>query len=126
MTHSNKDNSISQKNLPPHEWLIITLVIIVLTTLTAVSYFFGDQLPKPTSEPVFIAPQELEIVVLGEVHNPGKHIVPRGALVQDVLDIAVPTAQADLSKIKRSSKVRRGQVIKVRSIDKGRGPSDSR
>lgn len=61
----------------------------------------------------YIVDPMMEITLQGAVKNPGKRKVLRGALIKDVINDAEIPSEADLSKIKLQSKVRRGQVIHI-------------
>ena len=102
--------------LPIHEWLAIAILGGALIMFIAIAFFTDD--PVVTSKlgtPHYVVSQEIDVFVEGEVEHPGRHRVNRGFLVKDLLALAVPLSDADLSHIQYDKPLRKGQVLKVPS-----------
>lgn len=98
-----------------HEWLAVIVVIcltIVLTLMTRISH---NPLPATSEPPHYIVEQKIEVFVEGAVEHPVRLIVNRGACLEEVLKQAKLLPEADVSRLKLTSKVRRGQHIRVPS-----------
>ena len=99
-----------------HEWLSLVFFTGLLLALTAAAVINRGHSPVvETGEPHFIRDPLVEISVVGEVENPGSKKVPRGCTVEEVLKIARLLPEADVSKLKKLSKVRPGQIIEIPS-----------
>lgn len=99
----------TENPLKVHEWLAITTIIGILTLLTIISLVSKKNVSMPPNMPV----DEIEVFVEGAVANPGIYRVKQGTIVDSVISQAQPTDQADTRRIKKESKLRKGQVIKV-------------
>lgn len=61
-------------------------------------------------------PHSLTVTVAGAVDYPGVHTLNSGATMRDLMEIALPTALADLKKVKMGSKLRNGQVVVLKQL----------
>src|SRR5688500_19030518 len=105
----------NKPSLAVHEWLAITAIICFMITLTGFSFFFNQEITNvKTGSPYHLKPQEIEVKVEGAVEYPGIIKIKPGATRLEAIEMAKPSPNADLRKIK-SSKVRNGQVIIVPS-----------
>lgn len=105
-------------NQPAHlrvpEWIAVVCFISVLATLTLITLTTETgTLPMTRDPPHYIVDPRIEVFVEGAVEKKGRLIVTRGMRVKEVLEQAKPLPEADLSKVKLESKVRRGQRIRV-------------
>jgi len=109
--------TLSQSNQPKlaiHEWLAVMTIISFLLTLTGISIFFSQDTESIKSgSPHYLKPQEFEVLIEGAVQNPGPIKVKAGTTRMEAIEMAKPLPEADLRKIKASSKLRNGQIIKV-------------
>jgi hypothetical protein len=108
-------NETSPK-LPVHEWLVIAILAGGLIMFTGIAFFSNDTAVISKLEaPHYIVSQEIDVFVEGEVEHSGRHRLKRGSLVKDLLALAVPLSDADLSRIQYDKPLRKGQVVKVPS-----------
>lgn len=100
--------------LPVHEWMAVVVILMLISGLSVLVIISGNSENTPAvSSPHYIVEQEIEISVEGAVEKSGTFHVNRGTTVSQVLQLAVPTSEADLRSIKQDKKVRKRQVIKV-------------
>lgn len=99
--------------LPCHEWLIICLLIATLMMLAFVTMVWKkEELPQTTISHALNA-QMIQVSIKGAVSQPGSYELKKGALVQDLLDLAFILPEANLARIKPEAKLRNGQVVNV-------------
>jgi len=107
---------MAQETLRVHEWLAISVFVGLLGMLTAINLIQSDSTPViKTESPHYVIPPTITLHVEGAVENPGPIQVKRKSTVKEALEQVKLLPDADLSKIKMSSKVRKGQVIKIPS-----------
>lgn len=100
-------------SLPVHEWIAVLLIVVMLSVLVSVvTYSSVSHIDDEIGLPHHIMP-EIQVTVEGAVEKPGSYQVKRGTTLQEVLDLAKPLHDADLSRLKPEKKVRSGQVIKI-------------
>ena len=104
--------SLSAK-LPPHEWVIIALLIVTVCLLSVVTFFHKKEQFPSVGPIVELSTETIQVTVKGEVVHSGVHEVKRGMRLKELLAMAVTTPEADLSRLKLNSKLREGQVVKV-------------
>lgn len=106
----------SSQQLYIHEWLAVIVLSSVLLSLALVAYIHRDttHLP-PIPEEAFIP--EIEVQVVGELTNPGTFVVKKGITFQELLSQLVLSKDADLSDLKMDAPLRRGQKIKISSLN---------
>lgn len=104
----------SESSLHVHEWVAILVIVNVLAVLTLVTRF-SEPVAQPAihTAPHYVADQKIEIFVEGAVEQPVRLIVNKGTTVEDVLKQVRLLPEADISKLKKHSKVRRGQHIRI-------------
>ena len=100
--------------LPLHEWLAVAAIMGFMVTLTVITAFKDNSAPYASlADPHYITDPNIEICMEGEIEHKGALRVKRGSTIREVIDIAKPTPDADLSKLKMTSKARKGQIVKV-------------
>ncbi len=113
----------SPPQLHIHEWLAILVILSVLAVLTLITRLTDDgAMPTTRDPPHYVVDQRIEVFVEGAVEKPMRLVVIRGALIEEVLQQVQLLPEADTSKLKLKSKVRRGQHIRV-PAKKGRKSS---
>lgn len=120
MINSNlpQEAKTARPHLSVHEWMAVVAIIIFLGTLTICIVLAPQQETGQVmmAEPHFIADQKVEVIIQGAVEHPGVYTLTRGMLVSDLLEQAIPLAEADVKRVKLDKKLRTGQVIKVPEI----------
>ncbi len=98
-----------------HEWLAIVLILGFLCLLTFIAYvnYAIDHQDLKTAQGASLKPQEVEFHVEGAVAKPGTYSVKVGTKVKEAIALAEPLLEADLRKIKSTSRLRNGQKIVV-------------
>lgn len=108
---------LNSNNIPAYlavrEWAAVVAILGFLMLLTCV-VADGRYDSRLNAEPgVHLKPQQVEVFIEGAVRNPGSYRVKIGTLVKDAIALAEPLAEADVRKIRNTSKVRSGQSIVV-------------
>lgn len=113
MSDSSEDTS---PQLPVHEWMAIAVLIGFIVLLAGITLFSKETvMPDRVGTPHHIVDPEIDVFIEGEVEHVGRHRVKRGSTVHNLIALAVPSADADLSRIKLEKKLRKSQVVKVPS-----------
>lgn len=99
--------------LPFHEWLIITLFIIVLLLLGIITLFWNNQKLPQISKIHELDIQTIQVCVRGAVKKPGTYELKKGSLLGGLLELAELTSEAELSKMQMNAKLRDGQKVTV-------------
>lgn len=99
--------------LPLHEWIIVGLILTIMMFITLITAYKSSSVPKVIEHVQQQALDEIEVKVEGAVEKPDFYIVPKGSVMEAVLEKARPTEEADLSPLKLKSELRDGQKIKV-------------
>lgn len=111
----------SAPHLRVYEWLALVSCVSLLVLITLVTCMSGtSRFPATEEPPHYIVDQRIEVFVEGAVEKPVRLIVTKGMLVEEVLQQVQLLPEADLSKLKLKSKVRRGQHIRVPVVKKRR------
>jgi protein involved in polysaccharide export with SLBB domain len=121
---SNTSTSIEISNQSPltpylgvQEWLAIVSIIgflLLLTLIVLDGRHDSRAAVVNRAETVhFLKPQEVEFHIEGSVKNPGRYKVKSGTSVMEAVNIAEPLENADLSKIKSTTRVKNGMNIHV-------------
>ena len=110
---SSTSSSNPKSQLFVHEWIAISIILgflllLTLITATGQSHDFQSLKTGPTS---YLKPQEIEIHIAGAVAKPGTYRVKSGTKLQEAIILADPLLEADLRKIKPTSRLRNGQKI---------------
>jgi len=106
---------MSSPKLPFHEWIIISLLIALMLSLAAVTYFRDrDTLPE-TGQPLAIDSDTFKVTIHGAVSKPDTYTLKRGASLQVLLDLAEPLPNADLSKLKLKRKLKADESFYIPS-----------
>jgi hypothetical protein len=99
-----------QAKLAVYEWLIVTLFVVVLSIICIASFF------KESFQRELAVNRLLEgVEIKGEVRLPGVYPLPENGSILALLELAIPTEQADLSKIKFNRKLKEGQVLNIQA-----------
>lgn len=103
-----------------HEWLAVVVIISLSLVITFITHSLKSSALPPTCDPPHhLVAQKVDVFIEGAVDKPGRYLVARGALVEEALKEVQLLPEADVSKLKLKSKVRRGQHIRV-PCQKGR------
>lgn len=109
--------SITTPQLYVHEWLAVVAIVGFLLLLTLIVIFRGGNshllIEKSDEKLHYLKPQTVNFYVDGAVAKPGSYQVKVGTLIKDVIAMAEPLPEADLRKIRPTSKVRNGQSCTV-------------
>ncbi|MBA3721711.1 MAG: SLBB domain-containing protein [Parachlamydiaceae bacterium] len=103
------------QKLPFHEWLIVSLIILTMLSLTVITYVSDHNQLPPVKQAHSIV-QDLKISIEGAVLNPGNYTLKKGSSIGDLLQLAEPTSDADLRKVKKISKLKNGQKLVINTI----------
>lgn len=106
-----------KKHLFFHEWLVIILFSLTLFVISLLAWM-KPSTPLSWKEPLSINSMVKEQGVLavaidGAVEFPGGYDLPVKSTVQDLLNIAKPLPEANLSKVKQKSKLKNLQKIQI-------------
>lgn len=108
------NNDQEKPHLPIHEWVAVVTILGFMAILTGLTAFDSSpSSPVITGVPHYLTDPNIEVYIQGAVERSGVYTVPRGALVSDLLELAKPEGDADLTKLKLQSKLRKGQLVKV-------------
>lgn len=103
-----------QEKLPPGEWLIIIAIVAVMLLLTGVSMLSDRRMTAFVADsPHHLISQDIDVFVEGAVERSGAFKIQRGATVEDIMALAKPLPEANLSKLKMKSKLRNGQRVRI-------------
>lgn len=103
-----------QKKLPWQEWTVIILLIIIIGMMTLISWRSNT-----ISIPLIMSSKqenvdEISVTISGAVSKPGVYVLKKGTALQELLNRAETTPEADLSRMKKSNKLKNGQYIHIR------------
>lgn len=105
------------KQLHVHEWLAVLAIFGFLLFLTLVVIWQGRSNHQPVETGAeklhFLKPQIINLYIDGAVAKPGSYQVKVGTLVKDVIAMAEPLPEADLRKIRPTTKARNGQSYQI-------------
>lgn len=96
-----------------HEWIAAIGIIILIFSLALISHFHKDEVLAVSGPPHHLLNDDIEVLIEGAVKHPQHYTLKKGARVKEVLEMAQPLPEADLSKIKWETKIRDGQTIVV-------------
>lgn len=98
--------------LPLYEWCIIVLFCAILLALAALA--FGRQHTTPTLPTTQTrAPTGLQVRVEGQVANPGLYELTVNGTLKELMELAQPLPNADLSQLNWRRRLRDGQTIRI-------------
>ncbi|MBA3238506.1 MAG: SLBB domain-containing protein [Parachlamydiaceae bacterium] len=113
------NQSTSPQHLGVQEWLAVVSILgfmLLLTLIVLDGRHDSRAVVVDGIETVhFLKPQEVEVHIEGSVINPGRYKVKSGTSVMEAIILAEPLEEADLSKIKETSRVKNGLNIHVAS-----------
>ena len=107
-------NQDKQQHLPFHEWLAVVAILGLLIVFIGVSYFSRESTLPTKGSPYHLIPPTIEVTVRGAVERSETFVLPRSARMKDVLELALPTENADLRRLKPETKLRDGRVIVIK------------
>lgn len=111
---SDEESSQSSPRMHLHEWIAVVMLSGLIFVLAGISFYSGTNVHFPNVEnPHHLVSPEIDVFIEGEVQHPGRHRVKRGALVGDLLNLAIPTSEAETSQLKLDKKLRKNQTVKV-------------
>lgn len=107
-----------QNKLYIHEWMAVLFFIALMFVLTISTHSCSSDSTAQSKEttPHYVTSQNIEVFVEGEVEFCGRHEIKRGAKLKDLLLLVKPKPDADLSKIKLNTLLRKGQKIKIPAL----------
>lgn len=105
---------MTDRKLPFHEWIIIVLIVLIMISLTLVTHFNSHLMPSLNEEKHLFS-NEVEVHIQGAVSKPGSYTLKKGSTIKDLLLLAEPLSDADLSKIKPERILRDRQKITIPS-----------
>jgi hypothetical protein len=108
-----KNNHQENPQLHVHEWLAVSAICGLIAMLALLAFVKGDERPEYSDSPHQLIASTIDIYIEGAVSRPGIFNMPKDAVIQDVLQRAIPLPEADLKKVKSQARIRRGQVIKI-------------
>src|SRR5665647_3237353 len=91
---------MSLNKLPPHEWIIISLLVLTLSLLSFVTLVGKKEVIPPTKTVTHLSLEMIQVTIKGAVTHAGTFELKKGAYVKDILAMALPLPEADLSKLK--------------------------
>lgn len=98
-----------KSGLKPHEWLSILLLIGIILGITLFTTLFNVN-PPVSFNP---AKESIEVIVKGAVVYPGLYHFPKAIPMQEVLELAQTTPEADLRRYKRDQLIKRSRSVIV-------------
>lgn len=113
MSDSNEEDPAK---LCVHEWTAIAVLCGLLLLFTGITFFSGESgLSDRIGPPHHIVDPEIAVFIEGEVEHPGHYRIKRGSTIHDLILLAIPSPDADLSHIKLENKLRKSHVVKIPS-----------
>lgn len=101
-----------------HEWLAIVSVLFVFVILTVVSHScYQEKISETSVSAHQLINSEITVQIEGEVEFPGKYQMKKGAKLKELIELAKPTPIADLKRVKQEAVLRKGQRIKIKSLE---------
>ena len=104
------------EKLPFHEWLIISLIVCIMLGLTIVTSVWDDSISPLTNSSHSLVSHEIKVTIKGSVAKPGSYTLKKRSTLKDLLLLAEPLVDANLSKFKVSSFLKNNQQINVPSL----------
>lgn len=104
---------MNAQTLPFHEWVIVALLVAIFAVLTLVTTLKNHDVMPPTGAPHHLTAQEIEVEIKGAVAKPGFYTLKKGAIMQDLLNLAEPLPEADLKRIKGTSRLKNDQYVHI-------------
>ncbi len=114
------DSHDSMETDPPslfvHEWLAVAVIIGVMSMLTILSFSStsSSQSTQSLGKPHFLTNPFIEVVVEGAISPSPTHLkVKKNISFGGILEQVTLLPEADIRKLKKKSKVRKSQTIKI-------------
>jgi hypothetical protein len=100
--------------LSPPEWLAVATILLGIIILCLITQFNQPSIPEELlAKPEKTAIKEIEVTISGEIKNPGTYRLNKGSSFKDLLALAEPFPEANLSKFNLDKKLRNNQKIKI-------------
>ena len=107
-------NESFQNKLYIHEWMAVIFFIALMFVLTMATHSCNsDSIVSKETTSHAVINSNIEVFIEGEVEFPGRHEIKKGSKLKDLLLLAKPRQEADLSKIKLNGLLRKGQTVKI-------------
>lgn len=107
----------STEYLKTREWIIIIFYCGTMLFITLLTQILVPS-EKPNSHHIhYPQPSTIEVSISGAVETPGIYKVEKGAQVQDLIALAKPLSNANLSKLKMTTVLAPGRHIKIPQIE---------
>lgn len=104
---------MSEKRLPCHEWVVVVLLIVIFIISSIIIYIRDQDSLSTTKNTNHHMQDELQITIQGQVLKPATYKLKRGASMAELLALAEPLPEADLSRIKNSRKLKPDEIITI-------------
>lgn len=102
---------MTKPSLSIPEWMAVAAVIAFMGIMTVIA-LLPD--PPPTTRHSQNSYENIvEATITGAVAKPGSYRFPKGSTVGDLLEKAEPLPEADLRRIRNTTKLRRNHHVKV-------------
>lgn len=98
------------KHLPHQEWIILTLLLLIMATLVFITWRPND---SPPTQPIHLFSQEISVTISGAISNPGVYTFENGANLQELLNKAELLPEANLKGINPQKILKNGQRINI-------------
>lgn len=100
--------------LYPHEWLAIVSIASLMGILTLIAQTSLFR-PLPSNQnPHYIVDQTITVFVEGAVEFPGRYEFKKGTKMEELLEKIKPFPGANLKRYHSESKLRDGQVVRIK------------
>lgn len=93
-----------------HERIAAGLISGSFLLLTLYIFLFSPLIPSSESS---LPLSHLEITILGAVMHPGEYQLAMGSTLNDLLELAQPTREADLNRMRKQRKLTHGEEIHI-------------
>jgi hypothetical protein len=104
-----------EAHLPFQEWVIIFLISLIMISLSIITFALNDRpMPNHIDEHILYS-SEITVFIDGAVSNPGSYKLKKGDTIRELLLIVKPLPDANLSRIKISTRLKNKQKIHVPS-----------
>lgn len=100
-----------------HEWLTVAFIVGFFALCVSLTLFSGTYpLPSETGAPT----QALILTVKGEVKHPGRYQVEKGTVLDDALQWAEPTPEANLMRVPLTDRLTKPKTLTLRKLPKSK------
>lgn len=103
--------------LKTREWVVIIVYISLMAAITLVTQVIVPKHRPEASQIHLIQDNQIEASISGAVEKPGLYSLKRGSTTQDLIALAKPLRNAQISKINLHAKLTQGRHIKIPSLE---------